>query len=158
MLAKSANIGGGWQYFPAAVALWLGLVAVVNGGMVWSALHTFPGTVDDHAFDRSNAYDTVLDNAAKQAALGWQLDVKVQGRRVVLSLVDRDGKPVADLKLSAVASRPVGPAETTRIELSAQDGHLVGSPALPGAGQWDLALDGEGAGHDYHVTRRISAE
>ena len=60
-----------WRFFPWAIIGGMLLVIAVNAGMAWSALHTFPGTAVEDAFDHSNDYDKVLNAAAREAALGW---------------------------------------------------------------------------------------
>ena len=70
-----------WAFFPYAVALGLAGVAVVDGGMIWTAIRTFPGRVTHSQFEDSNRYDAVRENAALEAALGWNTELTVKGRR-----------------------------------------------------------------------------
>src|ERR1039457_524351 len=66
-----------WRWFPLWVALSLLVVIIVNGGMMWAALSTFPGAAGSDGFDLSNNYDKVLDRVAQQQALGWTVQASV---------------------------------------------------------------------------------
>ena len=39
----------------------MGVSSLVNAGMVYAALHSFPGKAGDEGFDLSNHYDAVLE-------------------------------------------------------------------------------------------------
>ena len=45
--------------------------SLVNAGMVYAALHSFPGEAGDEGFALSNHYDAVLEREQREAALGW---------------------------------------------------------------------------------------
>ena len=45
--------------------------SLVNAGLVYAALHSFPGKAGDEGFALSNHYDAVLEREQREAALGW---------------------------------------------------------------------------------------
>ena len=49
-----------WRFFPLAVVAGLGIVVVVNAGMIYAALSTFPGQAGEGDFALSNHYDCLL--------------------------------------------------------------------------------------------------
>lgn len=49
MAADGAAVRSLWRFFPWFLAAGLAVVVLVNLGMVYLALHTFPGTVDKGA-------------------------------------------------------------------------------------------------------------
>ncbi|HVJ55332.1 MAG TPA: FixH family protein [Aliidongia sp.] len=144
-----------WRFFPAAVAAGLLTVAAVNAGMIWSALASFPGAVDDHAFETGNRYNAVLDAAARQAALGWHLDLSVRERGLEAALAGPDGKPLPGLELHAIASRPVGPAETTNLDFAWQGDRYVATVPLPAPGRWVIEATADSGDVSYRATRRV---
>lgn len=145
-----------WRYFPYALTAALGFAIVVNIGMVWSALSTFPGVAQDDVFDHSNAYDKVLAEASREAALGWSVQPVVESFAPVLALAGRDGRPLAGATLTAQARRPLGPDHRTQLAFrEAAPGRYVAATALSEAGQWDLRLTIVHAGQTLHATRRI---
>ena len=68
-----------WRFFPWLVVAAMGVVVAVNAGMIYSALHTFPGKTGNDGFDLSNHYDAVLDQAQRAAALGWTMLARADG-------------------------------------------------------------------------------
>jgi nitrogen fixation protein FixH len=146
-----------WRFFPVATAGALLLVMVVNAGMVWSALRTFPGAAQNDGFDESNAYNQILDAVERQNALGWHVSAEILSNgRAVLHLKDRHGQPLLGAKVEANAIRPLGPAYATRLQfLPSKDGSYLADAALPLRGQWDLMLYAVRAGQEYRVTRRV---
>jgi len=146
-----------WRWFPWAVALSLLVVIIVNVGMMWAALSTFPGTAGADGFDLSNHYDHVLDHLAQQAALGWTVQASVDGEahpRIVLT--DRAGAPLLGARIQARAERPIGPAEATLLSFQATgDGAYRAAEALPTPGQWDLLISAGVEGRTVNTTRRV---
>ena len=146
-----------WRFFPWWVAGAMTVVIAVNVYMVYSALHTFPGQAGRDGFDLSNRYDTVIDRVKQQAALGWTVRAAVDGAgHPVLVLTDAKGAPLTDAKIDAVAERPLGDSQTTRVAFRAVgSGRYAGDVVLPAPGQWDLMLTASAEGHDVTTTRRI---
>ncbi len=111
-----------WRFFPWAVAGSLGLVMVVNAGLIWWALSTFPGQAGGDGFDLSNDYGRLLGVAERQAALGWSMAATLRDRHPMLTFVDRAGQPIADLAIVANAERPLGPPKTTGLHFVSESG------------------------------------
>ena len=78
-------------------------------GMVYAALHSFPGKAGDEGFDLSNHYNAVLDRVQREAALGWTVQARTDAAgRPVVTLTDRDGAPLRGASVAASAQRPLG--------------------------------------------------
>ncbi len=145
-----------WRFYPLGLAGSMAFVMVVNAGMVWGALSTFPGAATNDGFDESNIYNRVLDAVDKQNALGWSLSAASHEGRAVLHLRDRDGRPLAGAAIEAAALRPLGPTHDLALHFRpAADGTYVADAALPLPGQWDLMLRAAQGGQELRVTRRI---
>ncbi len=146
-----------WRWFPWALIGGLGIVVLVNAGMVFAALKSFPGKAGSEDFALSNRYDTVLQRSERDAALGWTIQASTDAARVpVVVLTARDGAPLQGASLEGVAGRPLGPAETHRLafhELSA--GRYVADAVLPERGQWELTLSVDSGGSQIAATRRV---
>lgn len=145
-----------WRFFPAWVVGVMALVVAVNAGMVWSALATFPGAVDAHAFDTGNNYNAILAQVEREAALGWQVEARLDGRTVSIGLRDKAGQPLAGAAVTATAHQALGPDETTRLSFAAAGGRYVAQQALPSAGQWDVDIVAARDGQTTHQTRRLA--
>lgn len=106
------------------------VVIGVNGVLITAAVGTFTGTTTTGSYDRGLGYGAVLEEAARQRALGWQGRVsRVEGG---ISLLVRlpDGAPLpADAVVTGTLQRPL---DRTALPLAFQ-------PAAPGA--WRAAAD-----------------
>ena len=144
-----------WRLFPWAVMAAMGVVVAVNAGMVFAALHTFPGHAGDQGFALSNHYDAVLDRAGQYAALGWDLSATAGDGRAVVTLRDRAGSIVDGAVIVATAARPLGASEVRQLNFREISGRYVADEVLPLPGQWELTITATQAGHDFAATRRV---
>ena len=147
-----------WRFFPWAAVGAIAVVVMVNAGMVYAALHSFPGAAEgDEGFALSNHYDVVLERAQHEAALGWVVSAQVDdaGRAVVL-LTDRSGVGLLGATVEATAERPLGaPAQRALAFQEIAVGQYVADALLPMKGQWELTLTASEQGRTIAVTRRI---
>jgi len=148
-----------WRYFPHFLIGGLAFVMVVNFGMVWTSLRTFPGVAALDVFDHSNAYDQVLAQAAREAALGWTVQTTAEAQRPVLTLTGADGQPISAASVIGEARRPLGPDMATQLVLREEGvGRYVADQPLPAVGQWELRLIVTQGAQTLHATRRIVAK
>ncbi len=127
------------------VALWFvaffGIVIAVNLLMARLAIGTFGGTVVDNSYVASQNYNEWLAAGRAQAALGWTVTAQREpDDRVAIIVVMRDGRPLTDGVISAVASHPLGRAADRRLSFIATDGRFVSTAPLP-TGRWQLRLE-----------------
>ena len=133
------------------------LVFVVNGALIVSAVSTFTGTTTGQSYDRGRAYNHVIEEARRQAALGWTPRVDLASGRLSVAVTDRAGQPVAG-RLEGLLRRPLD-GRTVPLEFTAAAGGGWIAEALPpAAGQWEarLTLFGPG-GHHLDIRHRILA-
>jgi nitrogen fixation protein FixH len=146
-----------WRWFPWLVAAAMGVVVVVNAGMIYAALASFPGKAGNDGFDLSNQYDAVLDHARRAAELGWTMRARADGTGTPeVTLTDRQGSPLTGASVAAAAERPLGAPETHRLVFHETGaGRYVADTALALPGQWDLTLSASAGGQQLATTRRI---
>ena len=147
-----------WRYYPHAVIVSMAVVVAVNAGMIYVALHSFPGAAgSDEGFALSNHYDTVLAQAQHEAALGWTVTARTDDSgRPVVALADRDGAPLHGASVAAIAERPLGAPQSRAVAFRETDaGRYVADTALPMQGQWELTLTASSDGQAMAVTRRV---
>jgi nitrogen fixation protein FixH len=148
-----------WRFYPLAFAGAMFVVFLVNAGMVWTALTTFPGAAAQNGFDESNVYNAVMADAARQKALGWQIKTAMREGRAEITLNDRAGHGLSGATITAEAHRPLGPKNTTPLSfLPAGEGVYLARTALPLAGQWDVALSIARGDQTVRLTRRLRAQ
>ena len=147
-----------WRFFPLAVVLSIGAVVAVNAGLIYAALHTFPGAAgDDASFALSNHYDTVLERAQRVAALGWVVTAETDDAgKVVVTLATGDGVPLHGVSVTGLAERPLGTTQTYAVRFQeVGQGHYVADAPLPVPGQWDVTLSASVGNNAMAVTRRV---
>jgi nitrogen fixation protein FixH len=148
----------GWRFFPLAVIAAMAVVVAVNAGMVYAALHSFPGAAGgDEGFELSNHYDAVLAHARHEAALGWAMSAEADDEgRAVVTLLGRDGAPLHNASVNASAARPLGAPQTRTLGFhEAAGGRYVADTTLPVPGQWELTLSASVDGETMAATRRV---
>jgi nitrogen fixation protein FixH len=137
----------------------LGLVIAVNMVLLFFALRTFPGLVVKNAYERGRGYGSEIERTEAQAALNWKLDVWYESEtsRIVVRLVDSDGREIPGLVMRAIADRPVGRLAQVAVPLSASGaGSYAGSFTPQVRGAWDVTVRAvDGAGHAFGATRRV---
>lgn len=133
---------------PAARGRWIPWVFVagfavvvgVNGVLITAAIGTFTGTTTSGAYDRGLGYGAVLDEAARQKALGWRTAVKWTDGAVALAVRSADGTPLpADTMVAGTLRRPL---DRTSLPLVFQPFAPGGWRAvvLPDPGAWEAVL------------------
>jgi len=126
------------------------LVLVVNLGMVAAALTTFTGVTTGRAYDKGRAYNHVLEEAARQDALGWRATVAMEARTLHLAVLDRAGQPVPGL-VAGVLRRPMDGLELPL----ALAGGVADVAAVP-AGLWEARLTlTDAEGHRLDIRQRV---
>jgi nitrogen fixation protein FixH len=146
-----------WRWFPWLVAGAIGLVVVINAGLIYAALSSFPGKAGNEGFELSNQYDAVLDHARRTAELGWTMAARADATgRPEVTLTDRQGSPLIGASVAAAAERPLGDPDARRLVFhETAAGHYVADTALPLPGQWELTLQASADGRALAATRRI---
>jgi nitrogen fixation protein FixH len=147
-----------WRFFPLAVMGAIALVVAANAGLVYAALHSFPGAAEgDEGFALSNHYDVVLERAQREAALGWTVAAQVdEAGRAIVTLADRNGVALHGATVGATAERPIGaPHPRTLLFHEVAQGTYVADDVLPMKGQWELTLTTSEQERTMAVTRRV---
>jgi nitrogen fixation protein FixH len=155
--ASPSPRGSAWRLFPWLATAAMSVVVVVNAGMIYAALASFPGKAGNEGFELSNQYDAVLDHAQRMAELGWTMRAQADAAGTPeVTLTDRDGAPLTGATVAAAAERPLGDPATRRLAFhEGTAGRYVADAALPLPGQWDLTLSASADGHTMAATRRI---
>jgi len=137
------------------------VIIAVNMVMVWFAVSSFSGVAVKGPFDRGRNYDAIIAEAERQRALGWTAAVALDGGRLAVHAVGRDGRPLDMLEITAVLTRPAEALPPVPVVLHAEgDGRYSGAVRAPKPGIWDarLTMVGRGAGERVEVVERVVAD
>lgn len=158
----------GWWY-PWIFFGGLAVVVVVNGILIYFAVHTWSGLDTEDAYRKGIRYNATLAAAQAQEALGWRMDFAFTPRAPVngtpahrhrgdltVTFHGRDGRPLDGLRVKALLVRPVKEGFDSSLELTRRGGGAYGADvglALPG--QWEVRIVA-GRGEDrFQAIRRI---
>ena len=129
-----------------------GLIIAVNVFMAYNAVSTFPGMEVSSSYADSQTFD---DRRVAQEALGWNASVAIEGDRLVLTLVDDDGRPVYPAELSALLTRPTNRTEDQPLTLERGANGTLTAPVSVSEGRWRLRLTGtarDGTDYRHNIT------
>jgi nitrogen fixation protein FixH len=117
----------------------MGIVVAVNAVFIVLALTTFTGTTVPRAFERGRQYDLVMAEAARQAALGWQVDVTWQGGRLLVAARDAEGRPLT-VTVEGALHRPLQDIALPVGFVALGAGRWSAPAEVPLPGQWEARL------------------
>jgi len=125
----------------------LGLIGVALAGTIWMAViagSTSPGLVSEDYYEKGKNYfhETPEEASTPQWRLNLLVpsDLKVgENQDYRLYIVDENGKPVSDAKVTLHAYRPSDAKADFSIKMNRTDaGSYVASITFPLPGTWDL--------------------
>lgn len=120
-----------------------GVIAAVDGIMIYQAVSTFGGLETKDAYRKGIAYNQRIKNFEAQDQLGWTDSVVFEETSgvIVATLKDRDGKALDGVYLSGVVSRPATNQFDQNVAFEFKgDGRYVASVAGLGKGTWTVEL------------------
>ncbi|MBH0115103.1 FixH family protein [Novosphingobium sp. YJ-S2-02] len=128
-----------------------GIVVAVNFAMAGLASSTFGGVVVENSYVASQNFNTWLDEARQEGALGWGLDLERRDDdRIAAHL---HGVPEGAL-VSAEARHPLGRLSDELLHFDPVGGTFVSDKPLP-AGRWTLRLRIEADGKTWREEREV---
>ncbi|MEQ1669762.1 MAG: FixH family protein [Hyphomicrobium sp.] len=108
-------------------------IAAVDGIMIYQAVSTFGGLETQDSYRKGLAYNRRIADGAAQEQLGWSQAASFDATAgsLVVTLKDRDGKPVEGMTLTATVGRPATNAYDRAVTLEDK-----------GAGRYEVAVPG----------------
>lgn len=134
-----------------------GVIISVNVLMAVLSATSWTGLVVQNSYVASQEFETRRIAHDAQQAAGWQSDIRLAEGRVMLSVRDAAGQPVALGLVELLVNRPVGGHDDQRLVLERQtDGSYAADLHLAG-GVWDLHVEApETALGPYDLHERLS--
>jgi nitrogen fixation protein FixH len=127
----------------AMCVVFFGVVFVVNGYMLFSALSTYTGVVSVEPYRKGLAYNDRIVDDDRQIAVGWRDSVNLdQSGTVTVRMTTRDGAPLPGLSVSGVLGRPAtarGDRGLTFAEVEPGRYRALAGPVDPGT--WMITLE-----------------
>lgn len=145
----------GWHVAAGVVAFFV-LVISVDAGFLVMAYRTHPGQVAARPYEAGLIYNAELERLRAQDALGWRAGAEARPDGLNVLMLDREGRPLTGLKVSATLQRPA--TEQGRAEVALKEaapGRYGADRALSGA--WDARIEAtDSAGRRFIAERRLT--
>lgn len=127
----------------SAFLAFFGMIFLVNGTMIYSALRTHTGLVANEPYRKGLHYNDRIAASDRQALLDWA-DAVTLGRdgRLAVRMTAAGGRPVPSLAMRAVVGRPATNREDRAIELKeTEPGVYAATLGVLDAGGWLVSLE-----------------
>lgn len=138
------------------IVAFFAVVIGVNVVMATVAIGSWTGLVVENSYVASQEFNGKLQVAHERDALGWQGGMAYENGELILTLVDKDGQPIALQGVSVEVSRPIGMKGDRTVDLAvAEDGtHRIALVLDPGV--WNAAIVAKVPGEaDYEHHARL---
>ncbi|WP_127079466.1 FixH family protein [Rhodomicrobium lacus] len=141
-----------------------GVMSSVNAVFVYMAISTKPGEATGASYEAGLRYNQTLAEAKAQAALGWHHKLELRGERLLVTMTDASGAPVAGLAISGHVERPASSEKSHGASFKEIDAGLYEADIKHvDTGKWILAFDAEkpwagGTPAIYRVKERLWLE
>jgi nitrogen fixation protein FixH len=130
-----------------ALVAFFGVVAAVNGVMIYFATSTFGGVEVASSYKAGLTFENDVAAARAQDARHWQVTARLEragdgGAEVTVSLLDAAGKPITGVDVAARLNHPADARRDHDVVMAAAGpGVYKGTTDAALAAQWDLVLD-----------------
>lgn len=146
------------KYVLFAFLGFFGIIFLVNGFFIYTAISTQTGLVTEQAYEKGLDYNEVLDEAKSQPV--FQDEISYKSPVLSWKLKDESGQPVLDAKVAGHVIRPVQDGYDFDISLVSKGAGLYESDIkLPLKGQWVVKLESQwiknNQNHSYKTTYHL---
>jgi nitrogen fixation protein FixH len=144
----------GWHVLAAMLAFFAAIIAV-NVGFAVVAIESFPGEDVRRSYLQGLNYNDALTERRRQADLGWQARARLENEGLVVTLEDRDGRPLSGLTLSGDLRWPADERLDRRLDFAPDgEGRYVAALSDLRPGYWRLrahAAAADGGALDFEA-------
>lgn len=128
----------GWHMAVILIAFFT-IVCGVNLYMARAAIGTFGGTVVDNSYAASQKFNSWIDKANTQKALGWSVSTTLQPGRYVGVTASVGAQPLVASEVMGIIRHPLGRAPQHTLRFTPQTGGWISTTPLP-AGRWRVHI------------------
>ena len=147
------------KYIPWMIVAFFVVIIAVNAVFVTIAIKTRPGIVTEEAYEKGLAYNQTLDDAAKQAALGWHGTIAYTSGNLTYTLTDKAGAAITGAAVSADIRRPVGDTyDTTAVLNDAGNGLYQSKMDFPLKGLWQVRVNSTKDGQPFQTEATLTIQ
>jgi len=158
-MMASATMPRRGRWIPWIFVLGFFVMLGANGSLIYFARQSWVGLAYDRPYERGLAYNSLLAEAEREAALGWTVAITLQDYRdgtltLALHLAEK-GNPIPDGEAEARLVRPVEGDAVGLDPVPIRDGRALLAAGGLRPGQWDLRLTIRRGAAVLHTGRRL---
>lgn len=129
----------GWHMLAVMVAFF-GVIIGVNVTLAVLANKTWSGLIVANGYVASQDYNKSEERARAQALLGWRAELARDKGVFTVTMKNKDGRPMPDLKVEGTLRRPVTAKEDMVLAFAASGDGSYTAPAVLAPGQWEFEM------------------
>lgn len=144
----------------------MSLVIVVNGTLAYFAVDSWTGIATQNHYTKGLNFDTNIEGAKRQAALGWtvkpELDFapigldKSRAAALTVTASDRHNQPLDALSIRVKMVRPTHEGFDQTVTLQGQgNGQYAADVTLPLPGLWEMRVIAQNGEDAFQLQHRI---
>lgn len=144
------------KLIPWYIVLFFIVLSFVFGGFAYVAQTTHTGVVTDQAYEKGLDYNSTIEKARAQDALGYMSDIMLKDGTVYFTLVDAAALPITDAVVKLWLYRPVhdgGDMHLDMIEVRKGQYEVKISP--PEKGMWEIRIHAVTPAGNYQSSKRV---
>ena len=144
------------KFIPWYIVLFFVVLTFVFGGFAYVAKTTHTGLVTDEAYEKGLAYNSTIEKAAAQDALGYVSDIGFKDNIIYFSLVDATAQPITNAHVKLWLYRPVHDGDDVRLDMTeVSKGQYKATIAPPEQGMWEIRIHAATPAGDYQASKRV---
>lgn len=146
------------RIIPWYFVLFFGVIATVNGVMVWLAIGSNSGLVTEHPYEKGLAYNEVVRAEAAQQALGWSGNIAYTDGLLRFTLQDNQHALIVPDKVTASFTRPTRQGDDFTLTLQPEaKGSWSTKVTFPEAGLWEARIYAVKGDDRFQQAKRVIA-
>lgn len=147
------------RFIPMYFVLFFCFLFVVDGTMVYLAVSSHRGVVDENAYETGLQYNQVLKNAEAQEKSGWSSKIALQNDgKITVHLSDAKGVALTDVAVTGRVVRPTQDGYDFDLAFDGQKsetGLYIAEADFPLSGSWEILIRAEKDGTVYKESKKI---
>ncbi|MGH1350885.1 MAG: FixH family protein [Methyloligellaceae bacterium] len=140
----------GWHML-IIMLLFFGVIITVNITMAIFAASSWTGLVVKNSYVASQNFNEHLNNAEKQARLGWSSNLTTKNGKINLTLHDSLGKPLTGLQVTALIQRPAHEREDITLNLKQNSSGQYYHEKILTDGAWNIKITAKHPDQDNYI-------
>lgn len=130
------------KWIPWYFVLFFGVIFIANGFLVYFAVGSQPGVIEEHHYEIGLDYDSRLAEQKAQKALGWRIESSWDGRVFLVEVTDKQKAALSpDTAVTVEMVRPVQDGYDFEVMLPRQAaGRYAAVVDFPLPGRWDAYI------------------